>query len=100
MKIRHVDDNSIIVELTRHEFSGITGVKVKYESTSRYSDGVEPKQIVGKDYELDKAIEAYYSLKVAHELKERITLDLQSLIVRLSEATWPLPEYKKIEVKP
>lgn len=99
MKIRHADDSSIIVELTRNEFSGITGIKVKFNDSSLYSDGLYPKELIGIDIDLDRAIEAYYSLKVAHELKERVTSDLHSLIGRLNDVTWPIPKHKKIEAK-
>lgn len=99
MKVRHADNSSVIVELSFGEFRGITGVQLKTSDRNEYADGLYPRQIVEKDYELDQAIEAYYSLKVVHELNKRISEDLDSLKNRLNEAMWPIPEYKTIKPK-
>ena len=94
MKIKCCGYKTVIVEMTHQEFSGITGHSIGDEYGN---GGYNWAKAEGKEFDLQKAIENIYSLRLASESKKKVISNLENMISKIDEAYFPLNEIINVE---
>ena len=92
VKIRHLDYSSLIVEITKDEFCIVTGQCFG----DRYGNGglAYNEDLISKEFDLRLIKENIWKLKVAFEVKNKISEKLREQADAIDKILWPIDPIK------
>lgn len=96
MKIIACGPEEVIVSMSVKELERMADIKI---GDYYGNGGLSYTKAAGKEIDINKFCYALYDLKLAHETKEKVIDNLQTMIKRINEAYFPIAEFNDFKAE-